>query len=191
MLIGITGQIGAGKSTVADVMVELGAVVVDADIIGRQVVDNSTDLLAQLRDEFGNSIVDPHGKLMRERLAELAFVSEERKARLNEIVHPHLLRELRRQVSETREKVDLVVVDAALLLDWNLDSEMDETWVVCASESVRMQRLMARGMSRSDAISRQRVQLPLSEFETRADQLIENNGSVDMLRSRVWQLLNR
>ncbi len=189
MLIGLTGQIGAGKSTVAAILVDAGAVIINADNIGRQVVDQSEELLEQLRQEFGDTIIDQYGQLKRERLAELAFVSEERKAKLNELVHPFLLAELRRQMKLALETTDLVVIDAALLLDWNLDYEMDYTWAVHASESVRIERLKARGMSGSDAVARQKAQLPLSEYRDRADQVLTNDGSLEELQVAVARLL--
>jgi dephospho-CoA kinase len=188
MVIGLTGQIGSGKTTVAGFLGEMGAVVIDADQIGRQVVEQSLALLGQLRAEFGETIVDEAGGLRREHLAELAFATEERKARLNALVHPHLLKELRRQVKQAVGEVELVVVDAALLLEWNLDSEMDQTWVIHASEKTRLERLKARGMSRPDAVARQKGQASESVFRERADHVIENNGTLDELKAAVRRL---
>lgn len=190
MLIGLTGQIGAGKSTVADILAEVGAIIINADNIGRSVVEQSDELLQQLRQEFGDTIIDQHGQLKRERLAELAFVSEERKAKLNELVHPFLLNELRRQMKQALAETDLVVIDAALLLDWELDYEMDSTWMVHASESLRIDRLKVRGMSESDAVARQKAQLPLSEYQSRADHVIVNDSSIEDLREAVTRLLD-
>jgi dephospho-CoA kinase len=190
MLIGLTGQIGAGKSTVAAALSEMGATVIDADLIGRQVVEHSVELLAQLQAEFGESIVDQWGQLRRERLAELAFASEESKTRLNALVHPHLLKELHRRLRQALESGKIVVIDAALLLDWDLEIKPDRIWVVEASEETRMQRLTERGMSRSDVLARQKAQLDATGFRQKADCVIQNDGSLADLKQRVRRELH-
>ena len=158
---------------------------IDADHIGRQVVDQSAELLADLKAEFGDSIIDQWGQLRRERLAELAFVSEESKSRLNALVHPHLLKELHRQLRQALESGKVVVIDAALLLDWNLEIKPNHIWVVEASEETRMRRLTERGMSRSDVLARQKAQLNAAGFRQQADCVIQNDGSLADLKQQV------
>ena len=191
MLIGLTGQIGAGKTTVARMLAAMGAVVIDADRIGREVVERTPALLKRLAREFGSDILTPTGRLRRKRLAELAFASDERKAALNRLVHPYLLRELRRQVRAALRTADLVVIDAALLLHWGMDDEVDEIWVVHASLKDRLARLAERGISAKDALARQRAQLPFAEFRRRADRVLLNNTSTANLEAKVRRLVGK
>ena len=114
MYIGITGQIGAGKTTAAKIIASFGAAVIDADRIGRQVVDRSPALLKRLARQFGSEILTPSGRLSRTRLARLAFADEAAKRHLDRIVHPYLLKELRRQMRQKASRFDGVVIDAAL-----------------------------------------------------------------------------
>ena len=191
MVIGLTGQIGSGKSTAAKMLAGMGAAVIDADQIGRDVVENSPGLLRQLVAAFGTEILDRRGKLKRRKLAALAFVDAESRDRLNRLVHPHLLRELRRQVKAAARKNRVVVIDAALLLYWGMDKEVDLVLVVHAGRDIRLERLRARGISPEDARAREKAQLPYSEFRTRADRLILNNGSPDDLKRKVTVFFDR
>lgn len=191
ILIGLTGQIGAGKSAVSEQLKLNGAVLVDADNIGRTVVERAGQILGQLIGSFGTDILGENGQLDRTRLAELAFVDEESKARLDKIVHPHLLVELGRQIERgLTSGASMVVVDASLLLDWGLKAEMDEVWVVEADQPKRFERLRGRGISDTDALARQAVQPSAEQFREAADRLISNNGSLDELTQQVDQILD-
>jgi dephospho-CoA kinase len=189
MLVGLTGQIGAGKTTAANILKKLGAVVIDADRIGREVVEKSAPLLRNLVQAFGRDILDKKGRLNRKKLASLAFRTRETHARLNELVHPYLLRELRQRMRQALKENELVVIDAALLLDWDLDKEMDLVLVIHTSLAKRLARLAARGITRKDALARQKAQLPFSEFQKRADRVILNNGTRADLARKVRKFL--
>lgn len=190
MVIGLTGQIGSGKSTVAALFRKFGAVVIDADQIGREVVERSPQLRRSLGLAFGPSIMSRGGKIDRRRLAELAFATDRSKRSLDKLVHPHLLKELRRQV-RIAERNRTVVVDAALLLDWHMDCEVETVVLVHASREVRMQRLMAKGMSRTDALARMRSQMPYRRYLQRAHHLILNSGTPQELESKATRLWRR
>ena len=185
MRIGITGQIGSGKSAAAQILGSLGAAVISAEEIGREVVDLSAALRKRLAQRFGADILDKKGALIRQRLAASAFADQEATEALNKIVHPNLLRELRSRVKQLEKTHPVVVVDAALLLYWDLDQEMDFTLVIHAGEQTRLARALQRGISRMDALSRQRAQLPFSVFRRRADRVFLNNGSVADLRRKL------
>ncbi|MCH9024879.1 MAG: dephospho-CoA kinase, partial [candidate division Zixibacteria bacterium] len=133
MLIGITGQIGAGKTTAANILKAMGAVVIDADKIGRKVVENSPGLIQKLARAFGPQILTPTGNLRRKKTAELAFSREKNRKLLNSLVHPYLLRELKKQIKRNLGKKKVVVIDAALLLDWKLDNIINLTVVIGCS----------------------------------------------------------
>ena len=191
MLIGLTGQIGAGKSTVAEILIMHNARIVDADLIGREVVESSGELFGQLIAAFGSDILSPEGSLDRARLAELAFRDEPSKAKLNELVHPHLLAALHTQAQEYDPAKNLVVIDAALLLDWGLETEVDEVWVVESDEIKRLSRLIDRGFTESDALARQKVQPSAEQFRAKATRLIENNGSRADLEAAVSDIIRQ
>jgi dephospho-CoA kinase len=188
MFIGITGQIGSGKTTAAKILASFGAVVIDADQIGRRVVDRSAPLRKRLASLFGGEILTPSGKLSRKKLARLAFADKAAKQRLDRLVHPFLFKEMRRQMRELSKRHDVVVIDAALLLDWELDRRMDVVLVIHASEETRLKRLSARGISKEDALARQKAQMPFSEYRNRGDRIILNNGTIEQLRSRLHRI---
>jgi len=185
MIIGLTGQIGAGKTAAAKILARFGAYIIDADKIGHQVVAQSATLRRQLVRAFGKEILDKRGEVRRKKLASLAFANENSKQTLNRLVHPHLLRELRRQVKQALETHEVIVIDAALLLYWKMDREVDRVLVIHTSREQRLARMTTRGISRTDALARERAQLPYSEFRKRADILFLNNGSVDDLERKL------
>jgi dephospho-CoA kinase len=187
----LTGQIGSGKTEAARVFRRLGCAVIDADRIGREVVDNSAGLRRELARDFGSDIFDKRGNLRRRKLASLAFVSQHDRDKLNRLVHPHLLRELRRQVKNALKSHAVVVIDAALLLHWGMDREVDFVLVIHAGRELRLRRLQKRGISRTDALARERAQLPYREFQKRSDRVILNNGSLAVLRRKVKDLYAR
>lgn len=190
MNVGITGQIGSGKTTAAKILASFGAAVIDADRIGREVVDKSAQLRRKLANRFGKEILTATGKLSRKKLAQLAFANDAAKKQLNRLVHPFLLKELQRQMKQLSRRYSVIVIDAALLLDWELDRSMDLVLVVHASKEIRLKRLTARGMSKADALARQKAQMPFNEYQKRADCVVLNNGSIDKLQSRlhrIWQ----
>jgi dephospho-CoA kinase len=192
VLIGLTGQIGSGKTAAAKILASFGAIVLDADQIGRQVVDESPNLRAKLSRAFGEGIVGKDGRLIRKRLAELAFMDDRSKKRLNDLVHPFLLRRLRHLVRSLSKQRRPIVIDAALLLDWRMEREVDAVIVISASRRVRLSRLTRRGLSRRDALARERAQLPLSIYRAKADYILSNSGTKRELRAKlrdVWLML--
>jgi len=185
MIIGITGQIGAGKTTAANIFKAMGAVVIDADKIGRKVVENSPRLIQKLARSFGPQILTPKGKLRREKTAEIAFSSAKNRKLLNSLVHPYLLKELKKQIKRNLTKKKVIVIDAALLLDWKLDDIVDLTLVIGCSKEIRMTRLLKRGLSKSDALARMKSQLPFRVYQKRADRVIMNSSGKAALKRKV------
>lgn len=190
MIIGVTGQIGAGKSTAAEILGSFGATVVDADQIGRQVVEESATVRKKLAAAFGQDIFDRNGNLNRGLVAERAFASTAGRDTLNHIVHPHLLKELRKQV-RAASKNGHVVIDAALLLQWGMDREVDLVLVIHAGWETRLRRAMRRGFSREDVKARQRAQLPFRAFQRRADRVILSTGTHADLRRKLKAFWDR
>jgi dephospho-CoA kinase len=192
MVIGVTGGLGSGKTSVCRLFEACGALVIEADRVGREVVEDP-DVLEALVAAFGQDIV-AEGRLDRRRLGQRAFADAAANERLNRIVWPPLVRKLRADVEAAlRERPDRpVVVDAALLVEWGDLSWLDALVVVTASEQVRKTRMMAR-MDLSEAeVARMRAQLPEEEKARRADCVIVNDGTEEDLRaqaSEVWARL--
>ncbi len=191
MYIGITGQIGSGKTTAAKILASFGAAVIDADRIGREVVDRSAPLRKRLANQFGSEILTLSGKLSRKRLARLAFADKAAKRSLDRLVHPFLLKELQHQMKKLARQHEVIVIDAALLLDWELDHQMDVVLVIHTSEETRLKRLVARGISKEDALARQKAQLPFSEYRRRADYVLLNNSTIDKLEIKLQRLYKK
>jgi dephospho-CoA kinase len=190
MLIGLTGQIGSGKTTAADIFKKLGAVVIDADQIGREVIEESYPLFKSLVRAFGPKILDKSGHINRKKLALIAFATKENHAKLNELVHSYLLRKLRLRTRRALRESKLVVIDAALLLDWGMDKEVDLVLVIHASLEKRLTRLVARGITLIDVRARQKAQLPFTEYKRRADRVILNNGSKADLERKIRKFID-
>ncbi len=188
MIFGLTGLIGSGKTAVADVFVSLGAMRIDADQIGREVVENDPDVLYQLLLAFGPDIVNNDQTLDRRALGQLAFASQSGRDKLNSIVHPALLQELDTQVVKARANKQHTVVDAALLVFWGYHKHVDVTILVTASEKDRISRMKARGFSADEIRQRSKSQLSLSELRQAADYIINNNKDLKSLQSRASNL---
>ena len=203
MVVGITGGIAAGKTTVAQMMASLGAIVVDADQIGRAVVERRPEVLQQLVSAFGQGILTPEGTLDRRGLGRMAFSSPSKRNKLNAIVHPHLLKALKAQVEHALSvnPRGWVVVDAALLPEWTsgpssaqLLPSIDTTVAVIAGEATQTARLVARGLSQQEALQRIRSQMPSDQVQALAQYALRNEGSLRDLEARVqalWQEIHR
>jgi dephospho-CoA kinase len=189
--VGLTGGIGAGKSTVAARLAGLGAVVIDADALAREVVEPGTDGLRQVTQEFGSDILDADGALNRATLAGLVFADQAALRRLEAIVHP-----LVRAATEARVAVappDAVLVsDTPLLVESGRAAEFDAVVVVQAPADERIRRLVGRGLSADDARRRIAAQASDADRLAVATYLIDNVGTTDDLAvrvDRVWQQL--
>ncbi len=191
MLLGLTGRIGTGKSEVARILKQYGALVVSADAIGKSVVDKRPAVLKKLIRGFGEGIVDKRGSLNRRKLGRLALANEESRRRLNEIVHPFLLRELARQVNISLKRSRLVVIDAALLIDWGWQKKVDKVILIEAPVRACIVRLVKKGYSVAEAKARLSSQLPNSVLKEHADIVISNGKSLEILQVKVKQALRR
>lgn len=190
-LIGLTGGIGSGKSTVAQVLAGQGAYIVDADQIAREVVGPGSDGLTQLAAEFGADIVNEDGSLNRAELASRAFSSPTAKVRLDSIMHPLIAAQTARRFADAPSEA-VVVHDVPLLAELGLASNYDAVIVVDADDEIRVERLVQRGLTEDDARARIAVQATREERLAVADYLIENHGSLaDLVTQvdRVWRAI--
>ena len=188
MIIGITGKIGSGKSTVTELFATQGWVVIDADKIGKQVVQQNKSVLKKLVAHFGDDILTAKKNLNRKKLREKAFQSKSSVKALNKIVHPYLLEELFQQIKKLSLKNKDILIDAALLLDWKLDKNIDAVIVVHANQNIRINRMLNRGFSKKDILEIDVQQKPFLEFRKKADYLIYNSGTNKELIQKVKEL---
>lgn len=186
LVVGLTGAIGAGKSTVAELLSERGLPVIDADALGRDVVETSARVKRGLREEFGPSVFAADGAVDRDALARAAFASEEATARLNALVHPDLWERVKRELA-AREDADVVVIDAALIVEWGPALPVDAVVVVDAPEGVRKER--SRGKyGEKDFYARQSRQFSERRKLARADVVVDNSGAPAELEDKVDRL---
>ncbi|MGE5579552.1 MAG: dephospho-CoA kinase [Bacillota bacterium] len=197
-VIGLTGGIASGKSTVSEILAGLGAVIIDADVLSREVTMPGSQGLRRIREAFGDKVIATDGTLDRRKLGTIIFRDEASRQYLNSIIHPLVIQrteqELRRLQEEARKsgKSIVAVVDAPLLIEAGVDVICDEVWVVAVSRETQAERLMKReGYTLGEALSRIDAQMPLSEKEKRATHIINNEGTRDQTRERVLHLWER
>ncbi len=195
LVVGLTGGIAAGKSTVAAWFAEWGAVWLDADRVAREVVEPGEPALAEIVRHFGREIMTGDGRLDRERLAESAFGSEQSRQALNRITHERIGRALRRRVEAIDRAAEaplVVMIEAALLFEAGWDELVDRTVRVAAKQSTQLQRLKSRrGLDEPRARARVASQRS-SASAARADHVIPTDGSLEASRTAaasVWALL--
>lgn len=188
--LGLTGGIGSGKSTVARLLVQQGAVLIDADAISRQLMAPGSPVLQQVADAFGPGVLTADGALDRPALAQLVFGDEQARARLNGIVHPAVRKEAARQYEAARAHgAQVVVEDIPLLAETGQASRFDGVLVVETEEPVRIQRLVqARGMAEEDARARIRAQATDAQRRAIATWTVENSGTEAQTRAQVERL---
>jgi dephospho-CoA kinase len=187
-LVGLGGGIGSGKSSVSQLLALRGAVIVDADLIARQVVEPGTPALIALGDHFGSEILLPDGSLNRKALATIAFSEPTQLAALNAITHPAIAEEIDRQINVHHRSDRVVVLDAALLFD-RARPGLAGSMVVDVDPEVAVARLVAfRGFDEADARRRIAAQISREDRRALADVVIDNSGTPDELAGEVDRL---
>lgn len=189
-VLGVTGGIASGKSMVADCMSELGAAVVSADAIAREVVAPGGEVLQKLVALFGENILNPAGRLARERLAEIVFRDAAKRSQLNEVMHPAIAAVSAQRLRDLRAGGSgLVIYEAPLLFEAGAESRVDEVLMVFITPDIQLDRLCARdSISRDVARARVASQWRQHEKILRADYVIDNSGPVEATRSHVRAL---
>jgi dephospho-CoA kinase len=188
LLVGLTGGIGSGKSEVSRLLAARGAVIVDADLLAREVVSPGTPGLQQVVDEFGSGVIAADGSLDRDRVAAVVFADADARRRLNEIVHPLVGARTLELVAAAgaADSHAVVVNDVPLLVEAGLTDRYDAVVVVASQPETQLGRLVAqRGMSEADASARIAAQAPLAEKLAAADYVIWNDGDLAELAARV------
>lgn len=193
-VVGLTGGIGSGKSTVATLLAQMGADVIDADKVGHEIYLPDTEGFTRVVEAFGPEVVGADGTVDRRVLGTKVFGDPAELARLNAIVHPLIVAELQARLAAQRAapRTTPIVVEAAIMMEagWAF---FDEIWVVAVSPETAIERVVAsRGLTRADVERRIAAQMPIAERRRRADRIIENDGSPEALRGAVeaaWHAL--
>lgn len=192
LLVGLTGGIGAGKSTVAALLAERGAIVIDADTIVRDLQRPGTPIHRRIVELLGPGVVRPNGELHRAAIAEIVFADEEKRAALNAIVHPEVMRVIAERIEQLKDTDHVVVLDVPLLVEVGGGEGLDLTVVVEAADHVRVARLAGdRGMRAEEARARMAAQATAEERAALADVVIRNDGDEAELRKQVDALWER
>ncbi|WP_079510007.1 dephospho-CoA kinase [Mesobacillus jeotgali] len=193
LIIGLTGGIASGKSTVSSMFTELGITVIDADIEARLAVEPGEQAYNDIVSHFGKGILDEDGTINRPALGAIIFNNEEKRLLLNSIVHPAVrerMAEKRQAAEAANEKA--VVMDIPLLFESRLTSLVEKIIVVFVDEKTQLQRLMARNdFSEDEALSRIKSQMPLKDKVDLADEIIDNSGSIEQSRRQLMEILRK
>ncbi|MFM2116130.1 MAG: hypothetical protein RIQ80_229 [Actinomycetota bacterium] len=191
MKVGLTGGIGAGKSTVADMFSKLGALVIRSDELARQVIEPNTPGFQKVLSRFGNQILQENGSIDRQKLAQIVFNDQNSLKDLEEIIHP-LVRNKTNELIESQTQETIVVNEVPLLLEKKMEKMFDFLVVVISSEKNRINRLQKRGISEPEAKKRMSLQVSDEARKSSADFLITNDGNIEQLEAdvaKVWQAL--
>lgn len=187
-IIGLTGGIGSGKTTAAEILAELGAAVIHADTVGHEVYLPGTAGWQAVVETFGRGVLDAGGAVDRKKLAAIVFADPAELRRLNGIVHPLIASAVRERIARLRRDgfSAPIVVEAAILIEANWLSLVDEVWLVVAAQDAVTARVRAqRGLAASEIQARMAAQLSDAERRRYAQVIVENNGSLDDLRRQL------
>ncbi len=192
MIVGLTGGIGSGKSTISVMIQELNIPVIDADKIAREVVLPGEAAYAQIVEFFGEDIVEEDRSINRKKLGAIIFNDEEKRLKLNSFVHPAVRKRMLARKDELLKVQESVVMDIPLLFESKLTHMVDRTLLVYVDKKTQLERLMKRDQSSSaDALSRIRSQIPLDDKKKWADGIIDNNGTVEESRQQLIHIFTK
>ncbi|MFW3611874.1 dephospho-CoA kinase [Staphylococcus caprae] len=189
-IIGLTGGIATGKSTVSELLTAYDFKVVDADLASREAVKKGSKGLEQIKEKFGPEAIDENGEMNRKYMGELVFKHPEQRLELNKIVHPIVREIMENEKNRYLNEGYHVIMDIPLLYENDLQDTVDEVWVVYTSESIQIERLMERNnLSQEDAKARVYSQISIDKKSRMADHVIDNLGDKLELKQNLQQLL--
>lgn len=185
-VLGITGGIGCGKSTVSGYFRDRGVMVLDADEISRQVTNVGGVALPEIAELLGPRAITAQGALNRKYVASLVFSEKKKLDKLSSIIHRYVLSTIAEEIAKAAEKkVKLVVLDVPIPVRHGFVDVCNQIWVVSTRDDIRLERLVLRGMDRDDARKRMAMQMTREEYEELADIVLENDGTIDELIEKV------
>src|SRR6185437_2054211 len=187
LLVGLTGNIGSGKSTVSRMLADRGATIIDADVLARRAVELGTTAYDEIVARWGADVLSPDGHLDRAALRRIVFGNPEQLEELNQIVHPEVERLRARLVEQARNRGDRIVVcDIPLLFERHMTDRFDRIILVDAHRAIRLERLVSdRGLHETEAMDMIAAQMPAELKRARADFIVENDGTLSQLERRV------
>lgn len=191
-IIGLTGGIGTGKSTVSNFLRKQNFAIVDADLISREVVEPGRPLLKELEDAFGREIINEDGSLNRKGLAAIVFNDVEQRKLMDSIMHKEILAEMRSCMEKYQEQgiYQGIIIDAPLLFEIGLEKWCDQVWLVTADMDIRIQRVCARDNAvPAEVEARIRNQMADDEKRKLSDEILDNSGSLEHLHKQIADLL--
>lgn len=193
VVVGLTGSISTGKSTVSKIFKEQGYPVVDADIGAREVVQPGTDGLNQIKETFGKQVILDDGTLNRAALGEIIFNNEKQRELLNGILSEHIRQwVVSKKDDYLKQKPAILVLDIPLLFESGYEKEVDQIMVVATSEEVQLERLMERdGISREEALKKINSQMSISKKIYLGNIIIDNNGTLSDTKKQVLEWINK
>ncbi|XJZ26442.1 dephospho-CoA kinase [Bacillota bacterium Lsc_1132] len=193
LIVGLTGGIASGKSTVSNMLKEMKIPVIDADVEARLAVKREETAYKQIVAEFGTGVLLPDGEINRTKLGAIVFHDEQKRQRLNQIVHPEVRKRMTEQKEAAIERGEkIVVLDIPLLFESELTYMADKTILVYVDQEVQLERLIQRNhLSAVEAQARINAQMPLPEKKKLADEIINNNGSLDETKKQLVDILER
>lgn len=191
LVIGLTGGIASGKSTVSNMIKEMAITVIDADVEARLAVEKGEPAYQKIIAEFGDDILLPSGDIDRQKLGSLIFHNAEKRQLLNGIVHPEVRKRMNNQVEAARMREEqIIVLDIPLLFESKLTHMVEKTILVYVDRDIQLKRLMERNdLSLEDAEARIKSQMPLSDKVALADAVINNNGSITESKKQLIEIL--
>lgn len=188
---GLTGGIATGKSTVAGILEQAGATIIDADRIAHAVVKKGKPAWEKIVEHFGKSVLLPDGEINRILLGDIVFKDARQKHILNSIVHPEVFQEMSRQIdaASAARPGEVIILDVPLLIESGMHTTMADVILVYTPEEVQIERLMARdNLNEQDALARIHSQMPIEEKRTKATIIIDNSSTIDTTRSRTQEV---
>lgn len=191
LVVGLTGGIASGKSTISAILRELGAVIIDADMLAREAVMPQSPAWQEIVRHFGPEVLDPDGQLDRKKVAAIIFNSPRERAVLNGIIHPRVIKAAGELIEKYKREnqAPLIVVDAPLLIESGMTGMVDEVWVVAVPEEIQVRRLIAREkITAEQALERLNSQIPLTEKLRFAHRIIDNSGDREQTQQHVYAL---
>lgn len=193
MIIGLTGSIASGKSTVSKMLEDFGYPIIDADLVARQVVEPGSETLNEIEALFGPEVIREDGTMNREKVGALIFSDPLKRKQMNDIIHPAIRAEMLRQRSVfMADGHQTIVMDIPLLFESKLQHFVDKILVVSVTEENQLVRLMERnGLNEKDARARIGSQLPMSVKEEGADAVIYNNGPIEETAQQLTKILEQ
>ncbi|MBV7390326.1 dephospho-CoA kinase [Enterococcus alishanensis] len=191
-VLGVTGSIATGKSTVVNVFKNHQIPVVDGDVVAREVVEPGTEGLAAVVEKFGEDILLAEGGLDRKKLGDLVFSQPDERLKLNETIKPFIRKEILRQIEELKKKSPLVIADIPLLYEAHYEKELDAVAVVYVSPRIQLERLMKRNnYTENEAFNRINSQWSIDEKKQKADIVFDNRGTIEETKQQVEDWLKK